>query len=88
MEISDFRAVNQPPSPAGFRMIAKFSLDVTPDFRIYDCQAVQAPDGRLAIYPPRADSSTIAAIAPAAREAISEKVIEVMNRENHDKRAA
>lgn len=89
MEIADVRMVDIPPSPKGFQIIAMFSLDVTPEFRIYDCKAVRAPDGKINVYPPQLPGGfNTAAISPAARLEISYKIIEAINRDEHTSQRA
>ncbi|MCO5156673.1 MAG: hypothetical protein M9945_07935 [Aquamicrobium sp.] len=71
MRIKDARAVRQEPNPRGFRMVARFGLEVVDGVVIFDCSIVQAPDGRMLVYGPLAkNGAPILALAPDIRRDI------------------
>lgn len=84
MKISNLRRLHTHPSPRGFRAIATFSLEITPDVKIFDLQLISSEDGRLNVYPPKSgNGSLMAAIAPLARQQIAKMVLEEIDSEQH-----
>lgn len=87
MQIQNLRHVNLPPSSTGFQCIAKFTVDFSEHFRVFDWQLIRAPDGRAIAYAPAGKNSpSIIAASPALRNEIADLAyMEYMNsdRDSH-----
>lgn len=89
MQIRSVRRLHQEPSPQGFRTLAKFHLEATPDVTVYDCSIVRAPDGRVMVYGPVGKSTTtVLSLSPSARRAVIEMALAAVGIEQHDAAAA
>jgi len=85
MNITNLRRLTSPPSPRGFRPVARFSLEVTPEITLFDFEAVLAPSGSLEIYAaPTRNGSRSAALAPAFRSEVAALVKSEMENDQRD----
>lgn len=85
MHLRRVRPIRQEPSPQGFRTLAKFHLEATPDITIYDCSIVRAPDGRVMVYGPVGKSTTtVLSLSPAARRAVIEMALDAVGTNVND----
>ncbi len=82
--IREILRLEMPPSPRGFRVIAKFNLNVMPGLVLYDYQAVQTPSGGIEIYPPPTkNGSRAASLSPELRAELAKQLQENLEG-NHD----
>jgi hypothetical protein len=84
MRVRDVRLLNLPPSPKGFRALARFNLEVAPGATIFDIDAVVAPSGTIQVYPPPTKSgSRAASFSPELRAQIASQILTDLE-EHHD----
>lgn len=76
-------------SPKGFRALARFSLEAAPGVLIYDCTAVESPEGRIFIYGPvdKYDRSLVS-LAREVREEITVQLKTMLANDDEQKSAA
>jgi hypothetical protein len=86
MEVQNFTRVHGAPvSERGFQNVGRFTVEVTPDVRIYDWLLVLTPDGRYQAYAPAGKkTSHVIAVAPAARAAIAKQAARYMDNAAND----
>lgn len=83
------RRLYSPPSPQGFRAIAAFSVELSPEVKLFDFQLIQGKDGRLNVYPPKSGNGSLtAAIAPSARQELASQVMGALHSEQHRRQPA
>jgi hypothetical protein len=84
MRVVDLRRLHNPASPQGFRAIAAFSLELTPEIKLFDFQLIEARDGRLNVYPPKSGNGSLtAALAPSVRRDIAALAIKEIDSDQH-----
>lgn len=89
MRICDLRRLYGAPSPHGFRALAAFSIELSPEVKLFDFQLIQSKDGRLNVYPPKSGNGSLtAAIAPSARQEIASLVMGALHSEQHSRQPA
>ncbi|WP_299935329.1 hypothetical protein [uncultured Nitratireductor sp.] len=85
MQIVNVRPFDGPMSARGFRCVAKFAVDVTADFRVFDWQLIETPSGTHQAYAPAGKSTPqIIAMSPDARRDIARRAAEILKRETND----
>ncbi|MDX8452529.1 hypothetical protein RFM98_07160 [Mesorhizobium sp. VK9D] len=87
MKIRSARPVRQALSPRGFRTLAKFNFEVTPDVTVYDCSLVMAPDGNVLLYGPGREASTLS-VSRTARQQIIEMALRAVGMDLNVKASA
>lgn len=83
MKMSDFRLHDGAESERGFRVVARFSVEIMPGLAVHDWQLVRAPNGDYLAYPPAGANRrpTVSIDYEIRRDVISmaEREMEFMN---------
>jgi len=79
MKIDSLRLEHGEPSPKGYRCMCTFTLQLTPEVKLYGLQLVQSPEGSMQVYaPPMRSGYRAWSFAPELREKITKLASEAM----------